>query len=146
MPNTVERKHSVRDRLLEIATSPKYDGGRPMNDPVDDELVAFLERALQEAVEMLAENRFSLKAGVNGPTVADYEAVDGLLSSDNIEEIDVRDRGRFHAPKVTVWLHQSAVEGKRWANSADRREFKFSERREHYNGDPTLAIIDVRPF
>ena len=131
--NTVQWQRDLRDDLLEHAD---------VRD--DDEQSAFLERALEVTVEHLAENHLEHDGGVRlgSPKPANYEAVAELLEG-NVESVDVRANGSYHAPKVTVWLKEHPP---LWANTATRKEFKFSQHREHYNGEPTLAVIDVRPF
>lgn len=109
---------------------------------LDDDGEAFLEVAAREVVDMIVENLSDWEGRLN-PTDDDYRNVQSLLMSENIRDVDVRGNGEWAAPKVTVWLSGDVPV---WGNSAQRREFKFSAHQEHYNGRPTLAILDVRPF
>lgn len=143
--NTVEVRNRIRDRLLDIATTPRYEGGTPSVDPDDEEAVAFTERALEEAINMLAANAERDPRATPEPTErAAWEEVDSLLVEDHIDHVDLRANGQYAAPKLTVWLNSAA--SKRWSNASERREIKFSQHREHYNGSPALVVVDVRPF
>jgi len=129
--NTVKWEYKIRDYLLAES-----------DVEADSKAEAFLERALEEVAELLASNHAEAESTTLKPRVGDYEAVNDLLS-DNVREVEVRANGRFQAPEVTVWLREHPPI---WANTATRKEFTFSQHREHYNGGATLAILNVRPF
>lgn len=128
------------ERLLRMERQTRLSG-----EESTDERQAFLRQAFRTIVGILAENRLADRMryqSVGSPQADDYRAVDEVLAEENIRDIDVRQNG-WHSPTIRVWLSGDVP---RWANTAARKEFRFSVEQENYNGDPAHAVLDVRPF